>query len=472
MCYGSVMHSLVLTGDDWRALENTNFLFERNISYGRWMRSLITSVSSQNIFAPSFTTPLLLIVITRFSVYTAGILSISNINKFLFCAIFVSCPMWIEPFYYSIQHLTMAIAMILSMCSIHFFLKSNNNILFLIPSILLEVLTISCYQTFGFFLPMIIILLSINKILSGDLNSLKQTLVRLTILLLSSGIIYLAIHYVLNNFIFDFHKPKGQYAVSVSLLNVDCFKNTINTIFAFFTRGDIAVINLSVLLIFFSLVIKYFEIVKNIKENHKSNYLISILLVSVLLCGFFIMPWSLGFVKAKLTFRYNSLAPLCLVFAYALSTYDNARFVKYRNAIVFFILLQFMYLNSSACFNKIMNNDRDINLAMNIGNQIISNPNFNKKSTYNLILNGKIITPFKLRKRHAVIDSRINSSLWEFIRPSLFQGLFIKTGFPIYINKVKISRTNRKSKKTPNEIIKIEQDNIFINLNKYNSNKS
>jgi len=119
-----------------------------------------------------------------------------------------------------------------------------------------------------------------------------------------------------------------------------------------------------------------------------------------------------------------------------------------------------------------MNNDRDINLAMNIGNQIISNPNFNKKSTYNLILNGKIITPFKLRKRHAVIDSRINSSLWEFIRPSLFQGLFIKTGFPININKVKISRTNRKSKKTPNEIIKIEQDNIFINLNKYNSNKS
>ena len=113
--YGAQMTHVILTGDDWEAVNTNQYQYDWLVSIGRWLSVLVYRASEDDRFAPSFT---VMVLAGGYLVAALGLalcLGLRSVAAMLVLAgMLVTFPFNVEPFAFKLQHLNFALGLVLS----------------------------------------------------------------------------------------------------------------------------------------------------------------------------------------------------------------------------------------------------------------------------------------------------------------------------------------------------------------------
>lgn len=432
--FGILFFNIVLLGDDWGALIDGNYAKDFTVSVGRWMHRLISDITFDKSFAPSFSATILAI-----STIVSGVIMLDvfkfelKIQKYIFTLLFVVYPVWTEAYFFKMGQLPKAFAILSSVLSAYLFVKYilegnakinfHKTTYFLFSSILL-IFTAACYQTYAF---LTIVIISIWFILNFSDNPSKKIVLRNIVVFFTWSLISAVFYYISLKFaIFIYDAPvrtSGMYNVSspISSLNMyDSATKTISVIVEFFTKEQTLIPAFTKYLLIISIFLYLVFVLVLNKGINKFNKLLAFFFFVFIV----ILPWSLGIIRENAPFRYNSLVSLCLLNAFFITL--PISFLKKINKYTYNIyviavlatIITFTYTNSAASTAKYISNKRDFALSQELLTRIHQLPNYEPNERFGIAFIGRnkikrTQRPFDFFDRKSKIRSLTNCGAWD-----------------------------------------------------------
>jgi len=122
--FGIVFFNILRLGDDWGAFIDGNYAKDFTVSIGRWMHCLISDITFEKFFAPSFAATALAVATILLSIIMLDIFKFElQIQKIIFTILFVIHPLWIEAYFFKMGQLPKAFAIASSVFYVNIIIK-------------------------------------------------------------------------------------------------------------------------------------------------------------------------------------------------------------------------------------------------------------------------------------------------------------------------------------------------------------
>lgn len=113
VAYGLEMFNVLLSGDDWEALQVDGYQYQWVVAIGRWMQVVVWWLAEDNAFAPALTLGVLAAAYLCVALVLAQCLGLKrDFSKVALAALLVTFPLNAESFSFSLLHLPLALGLV------------------------------------------------------------------------------------------------------------------------------------------------------------------------------------------------------------------------------------------------------------------------------------------------------------------------------------------------------------------------
>lgn len=436
------MFNVIYLGDDWGTITTAQKTRDFPVRIGRWMYRLISDLAHNRGIGPSFSFALLGAGVIFSGVICNHLFRFEDkLQKIVFMCCLALYPIWIEAYLFNMGHLPLAFALFAGSFSIYLFITEvleregstvARRVICLLLSGVLLTITAASYQNYVFFPIMILFVWLALQLLERPLKTVLSWIAWSAVLGLFFAIAYV-ITVKLSIVLYEVPLAEGgRYSMTAVDKKNGIGKNLTSVaafVFKYFTSEQQLIPLWTKLIYLYSWVftggLLLSQLINGrINKEEKGPFAV-IVFVGLFLC-FMLLPWSIGVLKGTASFRYNSMVPLALAFAFA-SAFPIA-WLRAKNqvlstvyvSVLAVVLLGFGFNNSHAIFTKSMSNNRDFNMTRQMISYMHASPEYDPNGEYELVVLGS--PPFA--KENLMFDlptsddqdwfrSMLNCGIWD-----------------------------------------------------------